>query len=135
MRRRDTVEQDLQWGPIKQKEIFFKNYSGEGEVHTLVMVFKYRVYVSRHDTTEQVWGVVGESFHYVEVHAARYSIEQSLGVKGEDNIIAEIERRFPGLRGIEAYCEFCRDHAFDFSIHEGGPRDFNLVEKYEKAPL
>jgi len=131
MLKRDTVESDLASGPIKRKEIFFKEYGEDNEVHILVKVYKYRVFVGQFDTTSVVCDIVGDAFHSIEVEVARYWFDKEFKSKSNDDVIAVIEKRFPGPKSIEAFCSFCRECGTDFTIHEGGPVKYDLIRKYE----
>ena len=133
MQKRNAVEEDLQWGPLKMKDIFFKKYSSRDEVHILVKVYKYRVFVGQFDTTSEVWDVVGEAFHSIEVEVARYWFDRKFKTKSEDEVIEIIEKHFPGPNTIESFCAICRECGTDFSIHEGGPVSNDLIKKFESS--
>mgnify|MGYP007056170145 CR=1 FL=1 len=68
----DTVEEDLALGPIVQEEIFSHFFGADApadseadEVHILVSVYKYRVFVAQYDTCGQVWDLFGDAFHEI----------------------------------------------------------------------
>lgn len=132
-KRRDTVEEDLSWGPLLEKELFFKEYGLDGEVHILAKIFKYRVFVSQFDTSAQVWDVAGDSFHSVEVEAPRCEVERALGFRDDQGLLDAVARRFSGPFAVEQFQAFCRSRAFRFSTHEDGPFGDDLILKYEKG--
>lgn len=132
--RRDTVEEDLIAGPLLQKEIYHHDFpninSLPDQTHILVSIYKYRVVVGQFDTNEQVWDVVGDSFHSIEVYTARMATERALKVRSDSDILKAIEEGFPGPRTIDRWIEFCREKICDQTIVESGPGRDDLIKAF-----
>jgi len=130
----DSVEEDYRLGPIVQEEIFFRSFgsdapkdSSSDEVRILVSVYKFRVWVEQFDTCDQVWYVVGESFHDIRVEIARCIIDRKFKTHDPRVIAETIKKRFGGPHAIRRFIEFCRSTAWYFTIHESGPQRDNLI--------
>lgn len=127
--------------PLLQKEIYYHDFSDKNlnppnsksmpdETRILVSIYKYRVVVGQFDTTEQVWYVVGESFHSIEVYTSRIATERALKVRSDSDILKAIEEGFPGPRTIDRWIEFCREKICDMSIEESGPGREDLIKAF-----
>ena len=141
--KRNTVEQDLAAGPLITQELFFKNYgamlerkgisdSCSDESHIIVELYKYRIFISRYDTTAQVWDVVGEAFHQIRVESGRYFIERDMKLSGDEQLMEFISRRCKGPLGVEKWLEFCHKKGYDITINEGGPIRDDIIARLFK---
>ena len=139
---RETVEDDLILGPLYQEEIFSKDFGSDApedseadQVHILVRVFKYRVFVEQYDTCDQVWCLVGESFHDIQVEIARCIIDRKFKTHNPKKIVRIIRERFGGPHAVHRFAAFCRSTAWDFTIHESGPQRANLIRRMYSEPI
>ena len=139
--KRDTVEEDLMAGPLLQKETYYQDFSDRNlnsatsksradETHILISVYRHRIVVGQFDTTEQVWDVVGDSFHSIEVLTPRTSVEKALKVKSDSDIVKAIEEGFPGPRTIDKWIAFCRENVCNMTIEETGPVKDDLIKTF-----
>lgn len=132
----NSVEEDFYLGPIVQDEIFYKHFgtdapkdSSSDEVHIIVSVYKYRVWVEQVDTFGPVWDVLRESFHDIRVEIARCIIDKKFETNDPKVVLDIIKKRFGGPNAIHHFVEFCKSTAWDFTIHESGPQRDNLVSR------
>ena len=137
-----SVEEDHALGPIVQEEIFYRKFD-EGlpkdccsdQVHILVSVYKYRVWVEQYDTCDQVWYLVGDSFHYKGVEIGQSFINREFNTHNPRTILRIIKERCGGPHAIERFIHLCRSSSEYFCIHEQGPQRDNLIRHFYKAPL
>lgn len=134
--RVDTVKEDLALGPIVQEEIYSHSYGADApedseadEVHILVSVYKYRVYVEQYDTCGQVWDLFGEGFHEIKVGISRRAVEKALRTRDTETIARTVRESFGGPQAVRRFASFCRSTAEYFSIEECGPQRANLVRR------
>lgn len=141
--KRNTVEQDLAAGPLLTYELYFNHFGAMLErkgitdscsnlIHIVVELYKYRIFISRYDTTAQVWDVLGEAFHQIRVETGRYFIERDMKLSGNEQLMEFISRICKGPLGVEKWLEFCRKKGYDITIYESGPiRDDIIVRLFK----
>ena len=134
--RVDTVEEDLALGPIVQEVIFSHFFGADApadseadEVHILVSVYKYRVFVAQYDTCGQVWDLFGDAFHEIKVGISRRAVEKAFQTHDTETIVSTVRERFCGLHAVRRFASFCRSTGESFSIEESGPQRTNLVRR------
>ena len=137
-----SVEEDRALGPIVQEEIFYRKFE-EGvpkdcysdQVRILISVYKYRVWVEQYDTCDQVWYLVGDSFHYKGVEISRHFINRELNTHNPRTILRIIKERCGGPLAVERFVHLCKSTSEYFCIHEQGPQRDNLIGLFYNEPL
>lgn len=134
--RVETIEEDLALGPIVQKEIFSHYFGAEApkdseadEVHILVSIYKYRVFVAQYDTCGQVWDLFGDGFHEIKVGISRRAVEKAFRTRDTETIVRTVRERFGGPQAVHRFASFCRKTAEYFIIEECGPQQANLIRR------
>lgn len=141
--RRETVEEDLQAGPLMTKELFHKNLSAElmesgitdtcaDETYVFADLYRYRIIIGRYDTTAQVWDIVKEDFHKKVVSVGRYFIERDMKLSGDAQMMSFIEQKCRGPHGVEDWLAFCREKGYATTTDEDGPARDDLVGRLHK---
>ena len=138
----DSVEEDYALGPIVREEIFSQYFGADApdnseanEVHIVVCVYKFRVYVEQYDTCDQVWCLFGDGFHEIHVGISRWIIDKKLNTHDPKAIAQIIKKRFDGPYAAHKFAAFCRSTAEEFTIRENGPQRANLIRRMYSDPI
>ena len=105
--------------PLFEKEIFVHRRPSS-EIHIIVSIYRHSVFVSQYDTTDVIWGILGEYLHAIRVEAPRQVIERYLCVHGDEDLANAIADRFGGPNAVDRWLSFCREKGFSRTIHEDG---------------